>query len=88
MDAIPEKERENTHHLTNQGNFTDLFSAVYRLANTSGDSFKFCQLLGKRGQARFMQHDLLHKGMEQGEVLVPPAELRELRIGEDTRWNK
>ena len=49
-----------------------------RLANTSRDSFKFCQLLGKSGRARFTQHDLLHKGMEQGELPVPPTELGEL----------
>lgn len=48
------------------------------LANTSRDSFKFCQLLGKSGQARFMQHNLLHKGMKQGELLVCPTELDEL----------
>ncbi len=50
------------------------------LANTSWDSFKFCQLLGKSGQAGFMQHDLLHKGMEQGELPVSSTELRKLQM--------
>lgn len=49
-------------------------------ANTSRDSFKFCQVLGKSGQARFLQHDLLQKGMEQGEILVPPTQLGKLEI--------
>lgn len=52
------------------------------LANTSRDGFKFRQLLGKGCQARFSQHDLLHQGMEQGEVLVFAAELGELRGGD------
>lgn len=51
---------------------------------TSRDGFEFCQLLGKSGQVRFVQQDLLHKGMEQGEFPVPPAELGEL-AGEKTR---
>lgn len=29
-----------------------------------------------------MQHDLLHKGMEQGELPVSPTELGELEMGE------
>lgn len=56
------------------------------LANTSRDSFEFCQLLGKSGQARFMQHDLLHKGMEQGEAPVSPAELGELGMEKTQEW--
>lgn len=68
---------------------THIFAALIKswLENTSRDSFKFCQLLGKSGQARFMQHDLLHKGIEQGELLVPPTELGELGM-EETHWKK
>lgn len=56
---------------------TYIFPALIKswLAYTSRDSFKFCQLLSKSDQARFMQHDLFHKGIEQGELFVSATEL-------------
>lgn len=96
MDALQKRgrrDREKKSCFTSQiwvekcrANIPFLFSEFWLkswLANTSRDSFKFCQLLGKGCQARFSKHDLLHEGMEQGEVLVSAAELWELRDGDD-----
>ena len=89
MDAVKNRGGGGTHTVSpnrpfieeNPADFLFLSVMKSRLANTSRDSFKFRQVLGKSGEAWFMQHDLLHKGMEQGERLVSPTELRELGGG-------
>jgi hypothetical protein len=57
---------------------TDFSKFDQNLTYTSWDSFKFFQLLDKHEHARLVQHELLHKGVEQGEGPVSPAELGEL----------
>lgn len=77
MEAVQGEKREFQLKAKDLLLFTSLIKSG--LAPTSRDSVKFRQLLGERGQAGLVQHDLLHQGVEQGEAPVPPPQLGELR---------
>lgn len=81
MEAV-QREEEREFHLKRTKE--PLFSSIlikWEVEHTSWDGFEFRQLLGKSGQTRLVQDDLLHDGVQQGEAPVPPPQLGQLRRG-------